>query len=131
MQPSSRAAFLAGDSAMARLLRAHDWAGSAVGPPAEWPQSLRSVVHLMLGSGFPMFVAWGPDLEMLYNDAYAEILGRKHPASLGAPFERVWFDILDDIMPFVRRALAGETFLMENLPLRMQRKGEHEEEDTW
>jgi PAS domain-containing protein len=129
MQPTSQPAFLAGDSAMARLMRSHDWAATKVGAPAGWPQSLRSVVHLMLGSGFPMFVAWGPDLEMLYNDAYAEILGRKHPASLAAPFEQVWYDILEDIMPFVRRALAGETFFMENLPLRMQRKGE--EEDTW
>ncbi len=121
--------FLAGDSAMARLLRAHDWSGSDVGPPSAWPQSLRSVVHLMLGSGFPMFVAWGPNLEMLYNDAYAEILGRKHPASVGAPFRSVWYDILDDILPLVDRALAGETFLMENLLLRMRRKGY--EEDTW
>jgi PAS domain S-box-containing protein len=115
---------------MARLMQAHDWSGTAVGAPRAWPQSLRSVVNLMLGSGFPMFVAWGPDLEMLYNDAYAEILGSKHPASLGTGFEKVWHDILDDIMPFVQRAMAGETFLMENLPLRMQRRGAGEE-DTW
>ena len=83
----------------------------------------------MLGSGFPMFVAWGPTLEMLYNDAYADILGRKHPASLGTPFVEVWYDILDDIMPLVNRALGGETFFIENLPLRMRRRGY--EEDTW
>lgn len=129
MQPTPQTAFLAGDSTMARMMRAHDWSATAVGEPQCWPQSLRSVVNLMLGSGFPMFVAWGPQLEMLYNDAYAEILGRKHPASLATPFRTVWYDILDDIMPFVQRALAGETFLMENLPLRMQRKGH--EEDTW
>ena len=79
-------AFLAGDSAMARMMRDHDWSDTAVGDPHDWPQSLRSVVNLMLGSGFPMFVAWGPNLEMLYNDGYAEVLGRKHPASLGAEF---------------------------------------------
>jgi hypothetical protein len=129
MHSEPQPAFLAGDSAMARMMRAHDWSRSEVGPPQGWPQSLRSVVNLMLGSGFPMFVAWGPQLEMLYNDAYAEILGRKHPASLGTAFRTVWYDILDDIMPFVNRALAGETFFMENLPLRMQRKGE--DEDTW
>jgi signal transduction histidine kinase/CheY-like chemotaxis protein len=122
-------AFLAGNSAMAALMRSHDWSRTDVGAPATWPQSLRSVVHLMLGSGFPMFVAWGPKLEMLYNDAYAEILGKKHPASLASPFRTVWYDILDDIMPLVNRALAGETFYIENLLLRMQRKGY--EEDTW
>ena len=129
MPTEPQPAFLAGDSTMARLMRAHDWSRSDVGSPQGWPQSLRSVVNLMLGSGFPMFVAWGPNLEMLYNDAYAEILGGKHPASLGTAFRQVWYDILGDIMPFVNRALAGETFFMENLPLRMQRKGE--DEDTW
>jgi PAS domain S-box-containing protein len=129
MPSEPQPAFLAGDSTMARLMRGHDWSRSDVGPPQGWPQSLRSVVNLMLGSGFPMFVAWGPNLEMLYNDGYAEILGRKHPASLGTAFRQVWHDILGDIVPFVNRALAGETFFMENLPLRMQRKGE--DEDTW
>jgi len=129
MENSPQPAFLAGPSTMARMMREHDWVSSAVGHPRAWPQSLRSVVNLMLGSGFPMFVAWGPTLEMLYNDAYAEILGRKHPASLGTAFEKVWYDILEDIMPLVNRALAGETFFIENLPLRMQRKGY--DEDTW
>src|SRR5437764_868374 len=115
MQNSPQPAFLAGSSAMAALMRARDWSGTGVGPVEGWPQSLRSVVHLMLGSGFPMFVAWGPGLEMLYNDSYAEILGKKHPASLGSPFRTVWYDILDDIMPLVERALHGETFYMENL----------------
>ena len=122
-------AFLAGDSALARQIREADWSRSPLGPPEQWPQSLRSVVNVLLGSAFPMFVAWGPQLGMVYNDAYAEILGRKHPASLGAPFEEVWADIHHDIMPFVRRALAGEAFFVEDLPLRMQRRGF--EEDTW
>ena len=129
MQNTPLPPFLAGRSAMAGLMRGKDWSATDVGPVEGWPQSLRSVVHLMLGSGFPMFVAWGPKLEMLYNDSYAEILGKKHPASLGSPFQQVWYDILDDIMPLVERALRGETFYMENLPLRMQRRGY--EEDTW
>ena len=129
MQPDASPAFLAGKSAMARLMRAHDWSSSSVGNPRGWPQSLRSVVDVMLGSGFPMFVAWGPDLAMLYNDGYAEVLGKKHPRALARPFREVWYDILDDIMPLVERALKGETFFVENLLLRMQRKGF--EEDTW
>jgi hypothetical protein len=59
-------------------MRAHNWASSPLGPPETWPQSLRSVVGLLLGSKFPMFVAWGPALGFLYNDPSAEILGAKH-----------------------------------------------------
>jgi PAS domain S-box-containing protein len=129
MAPDPQLAFLAGDSSLARQIREADWSRSPLGPPQQWPQSLRSVVNVLLGSAFPMFVAWGPELGMLYNDAYAEILGRKHPASLGAPFEQVWADIHKDIMPFVRRALGGEAFFVEDLPLRMHRRGF--DEDTW
>ena len=73
---------------MGALMRAHDWSTSPLGAPETWPQSLRSVVGLMLTSKFPMFVAWGPELGFLYNDPYAEILGAKHPRALGARFSR-------------------------------------------
>ncbi len=110
-------------------MREQDWAGSSLGPPGLWPQSLRSVVNLMLGSAFPMFVAWGPTLSLLYNDAYAEVLGAKHPQALGRPFYEAWHDIRADIEPLVQRALGGEAFFVENLPLRMRRHGY--DEDTW
>lgn len=75
-QPSDPTfAFLSGEGAVAKLMRSLDWSRSPLGPPAEWPQSLRSVVGLMLGSKFPMFVAWGPELGFLYNEPYAAILG--------------------------------------------------------
>src|SRR3954466_11683367 len=75
--------FLSGGGDMGALMRAHDWTTSPLGPPAAWPQSLRTVVSLLLNSKFPMFVAWGPELSFLYNDNYAEILGAKHPTALG------------------------------------------------
>jgi signal transduction histidine kinase len=78
--------FLAGGGAVGALMRTHDWSSSPLGPPDSWPQSLRTVVSLLLQSRFPMFVAWGKDLGFLYNDAYAEILGSKHPHALGHRF---------------------------------------------
>jgi PAS domain S-box-containing protein len=122
-------AFFAGDTAMARLFRQHDWSVSSLGPPDEWPQSLRSVIQLMLGSAFPMFVAWGPRLAMVYNAGYAELLGIKHPAALGQPLYEVWSEIESDLVPLVNRALGGEPFFMENLPLRLRRRGF--DEDAW
>ena len=68
------------------LMRAHDWAQSPLGPPQFWPPPLRTVVALVLQSGFPMFVAWGDELRFLYNDPYAEIIGSKHPHALGRRF---------------------------------------------
>ena len=50
-------------------MRAHDWSQSPLGHPSAWPPALRTVVGLLLRSRFPMFVAWGPELGFLYNDA--------------------------------------------------------------
>jgi hypothetical protein len=49
--------FLIGGGEVGALMRAHSWASSPLGSPETWPQSLRSVVGLLLGSKFPMFVA--------------------------------------------------------------------------
>jgi hypothetical protein len=61
------------------LMRALDWPSSPLGSPESWALPLRTLVAVMLGSHQPMFVVWGPARTLLYNDAYAEILGRKHP----------------------------------------------------
>ena len=114
---------------VAALMRAQDWSNSPLGPPEEWPQALRSAVSLMLDSKFPMFVAWGPELGFLYNDAFAVILGRKHPAALGGRFKDIWSEVWDDIYPLIERAMAGEAIWQENLPVVMNRHGY--DEQTW
>jgi signal transduction histidine kinase/CheY-like chemotaxis protein len=129
MTPAPGLAFLASNTLMARAMREKDWSSTSLGPPQQWPQSLRAVVNLMLGSAFPMFVAWGPQLHTLYNDAYSDILGAKHPGALGANFLDIWTEIRGELEPLVARPLAGESFYMENLPLRVRRRGF--DEDTW
>src|SRR5678816_639686 len=64
-QPSR---FPIGGGDVGKQMRAQDWSGSPLGPPASWPASLRTVVDLLLQSRFPMFVAWGPELGFIYND---------------------------------------------------------------
>jgi PAS domain S-box-containing protein len=122
-------AFLSGGGQVGALMREQDWSVSPLGPPAAWPQALRTVVGLMLSSKFPMFVAWGPELGFLYNDSYAEILQAKHPQSLGRRFADIWAEIWHDVGPLADRALQGEASYTENLPLRLHRRGY--DEDTW
>jgi GAF domain-containing protein len=121
--------FLAGGGTMGALMRAHDWSNSSLGPPETWPQSLRAVAELLLNSKFPMFVAWGEELGFLYNDAYAEILGAKHPNALGARFQDIWAEIWADVSPLIDAAMAGEAVYREDLPLVMNRRGF--DERTW
>jgi signal transduction histidine kinase/CheY-like chemotaxis protein len=121
--------FLAGGGRVGALMRAHDWSTSPLGPPQGWPQSLRTVVALLLQSRFPMFVAWGKDLGFVYNDPYAEILGAKHPRALGRRFYDIWSEIWPDISPLIDAAMAGRATYREDLPLVMNRKGY--DEQTW
>jgi PAS domain S-box-containing protein len=108
---------------MAARLRAHDWSGFSLGRPEIWPAGLRSIVSLMLESRFPMFVAAGSECAILYNDAYAEILGLRHPAALGRPFRDVFSDVWTHVEPLVERALAGEATWSENMPFVLDRRG--------
>jgi len=124
-----RLAFLRDGGEMGARIRAFDWAKSPLGRPQAWPPALKTAVGMLLSTKFPMFIAWGPELRFLYNDAYAEILGGKHPAALGHAFEDIWADIWDEVGPLARRAVAGEATYFENLPLVMTRKGY--EEQTW
>jgi PAS domain S-box-containing protein len=121
--------FLSGGGELGAMMRAHDWSGSPLGRPDTWPQALRTVVALMLNSKFPMFVAWGPELAFLYNDSYREILGDKHPQSLGRRFHAIWAEIWSDIYPLIERALAGEASYAERMYLEMNRHGY--DEPTW
>ncbi|MGE7415600.1 PAS domain-containing protein [Methylobacterium tarhaniae] len=114
---------------MGAMMRAHDWSGSPLGRPETWPACLGATLSLMLGSRFPMFVAFGPELGFLYNDAYAEILGDKHPAALGRRFRDIWSEIWPDVAPLVDRALSGEPTWSEDMPLLMRRHGY--DEPTW
>lgn len=114
---------------MAQSVERLDWEATPLGPVADWPRSLKTAVDIALNSRQPMFVAWGEDLTFIYNDAYADILGSKHPSALGKPFQHIWAEIWDDIRPLIDRALAGEATWSENLPLTMNRHGYLEE--TW
>jgi PAS domain S-box-containing protein len=119
--------FPVGGGAVGTLMRGHDWSRSPLGPPESWPRSLRTVVALLVQSQFPMFVAWGPSLGFLYNDAYAEILGAKHPRALGRRFDDIWSEIWQDISPLIDAAMSGEATYREDLPLVMNRRGYDEQ----
>jgi PAS domain S-box-containing protein len=115
--------------AMRRRLDATDWASSPLGPREKWPQSLKLVVDLVLASGFPMAVRWGPELVMLYNDAYAPLLGAKHPHVFGRPLREAWPEIWEELGPLNLSILHGErgSFFAENHLWRVERFGEPEE----
>ena len=112
---------------MGAQMRSFDWSTCPIGVPATWPESLRTLTNVMLSSNQPMFIAWGPSRTLLYNDAYSEVLGNKHPTALCRDFLDVWEEIRADLQPIVDSAYAGEPVQMDDIELWMERKGRREE----
>ncbi len=112
-------------SNMSALIRAKDWSKTTLGDADRWPASLTLVVNLVLASGFPMAVRWGPDFVLIYNDGYRPILGDKHPQALGLPFREVWPEVQSVLAPLHESILSGErsAFFAEDLLLEIQRHG--------
>ncbi len=67
-----------------------DWSATVLGPRDSWPALLRLLLDLCLDSEFPVQISWGPELLVLYNEAYIPLLGaEKHPWALGRPASEV------------------------------------------
>ena len=81
---------------------------------------------IVLSSGFPMALRWGPDFVLIYNDGYKPILGVKHPWALGLPAREVWAEVWDQIEPTHLAVLSGRqgAAFAEDLPLRLKRYGD-------
>lgn len=73
-----------------------------------------------------MYIAWGPDLLLLYNDGYRDILGAKasDPRQvLGKPFEQVWREVWDLVGPILAATMEGETLWFEDQEFALTRNG--------
>ncbi|MEJ8755580.1 ATP-binding protein [Pontibacter sp. H259] len=119
-----------GNSQMAQLMRTYNWSASPLGPVAGWPEFLKVSVRIMLASAYPMFVWWGPEMIMFYNDGYIPVLGVKHPRALAQPGPVMWQEVWDKIGPMMENVLQkGETYFEEKSLFYTQRL--HFKEETY
>ncbi len=128
IQLSKAADFLSGGGEMGALMREHNWAATPLGAPDRWPQSLKTVIRILLTSRYAMWMAWGGDLTFFCNDAYRPTLGVKQSWALGASSRTVWAEIWPDIGPRIDAVLkTGIATYDENLLLFLERSGFREE----
>ena len=105
-----------------------DWAATPIGHPSSWSPALRNAVDLALGTHFPVTLFWGPEFVLVYNAAYAPLIGDKHPAALGAPAREVFPEAWDAIGPLMEGVLGGQgaTWVEDEL-VPLERRGFLEE----
>ena len=110
-----------------RIMASVDWAATPLGPTGAWPASLRFAVRTVLASRFPMVLTWGPEYRQLYNDAYAPLIGAKHPA-IGEDIRVTLAEGWAALGPPVDHAMATrEASWLPELPLPLERAGFREE----
>lgn len=123
---TTSAALPIGSSQTGALILAYDWAATPLGPISAWPQSLISILGFVIGSRVPLVLLWGDDGIMLYNDAYAEFAGQRHPALLGSKVREGWEEVADFNDNVMRVGLAGGTLEYRGLELTLVRNGKPE-----
>ena len=92
---------------MAQRCRRFDWSGTALGPVEDWSPVLCIAVATALSSRHPILLMWGPEHVQIYNDAYMDTLGERHPAALGATARASWPDAWEVIRPQLDQVLSG------------------------
>jgi hypothetical protein len=119
---------LSGGGEMGELMRSIDWSQTAVGAVSSWPQSLRTALSILLETGFPMYIAWGPEFIQFYNDGYRPILGStKHPSAMGRSTRETFAEIWDIIGPMFEGVMQGTSTTVVDFLLPLDRHGFVEE----
>jgi PAS domain S-box-containing protein len=110
---------------MGALIRGHDWASTALGPPEGWPQSLRTVVRLILNTQHPMSIVWGAEGLRIYNDACRPLIGTEgHPGSLGRPMREFLAETWHLVGPQIEQVMSGgQAIWQENALVPITREG--------
>ena len=120
--------FFKGGGEMGKLIRAKDWSKTPLGDPKDWPQSLCTMVAVMLDNPFGMYIAWGADYTQIYNDGYRPILGAtKHPDALGIGTRETFSEIWHIIGSMFDGVMKGEAVGFPDLMLPLNRNGFVEE----
>lgn len=111
-----------------KFAKSFDWASTPLGPIEDWPTELRVTSNLVMGSPHPAAMYWGEDYVVIYNEAYIELAGRKHPHLMGKKYKDAWPEIFPTIEPVLKSAWEqGQATMKRDDCLFIHRNGYLEE----
>jgi PAS domain S-box-containing protein len=113
----------AAPAGLAGLIAAFPWESTPLGPAAAWPAHLTSTVALLVQSALPIVTLWGQDGVLIYNDAYAQFAGARHPALLGANVLAGWPEVADLNTRVLAAGFAGKTLSFRDEQVTLVRHG--------
>ncbi len=99
-----------------------------------WPtrplavHSAFTVVNTLVETRFPMALLWGPELILIYNDAFRVVSADKHPVALGRSTREIWSEIWEINQPIIEAVIErGEALFFEDKLFPINRRGYNEE----
>lgn len=111
-----------------RLMADTDWVATPIGPPEGWSRTLQVLVRSVQSSRYPMLLLWGEDYTQIYNDAYSELIGDRHPAAMGNDCRITLSEAWPALEPLIEEARAsGTASWVPALQLLLIRAGYREE----
>jgi two-component sensor histidine kinase/PAS domain-containing protein len=121
LNPKLQGDFPVGGGGLGKLIRAFDWSKTALGPIESWSPALRTATNIVLQSPLPLVMLWGRHGIMIYNDAYSEFAGKRHPALLGSKVLEGWAEVADFNARVLDVGLAGGTLSFKDQELTLYR----------
>lgn len=109
-----------------KLINEFDWSANPLGPIPDWPQSLKGAVRVMMAAPTPMVMLIGEQGILVYNDAYADFAGGRHPAIFGLPAVEAWPEIADFNRDKIALGLSGGSLILRDQELVLNRHGQLE-----
>ena len=103
------------------LIRERDWSRTSLGAAGAWSRELRTTVNTIVNSPVAKVLMWGPDHVMLYNDAYRQIAGHRHPTALGNPVATMFPEVWDWNRAVLEAGFRGEVVSHRDQPIVLQR----------
>jgi PAS domain S-box-containing protein len=109
-----------------KLINEFDWSSNPLGPIPDWSPTLRGATRVMMTASTPMVMLVGPDGILVYNSAYAAFAGQRHPEIFGMPCALAWPEIAEFNRGNIARGLAGESWILQDQELVLNRHGQLE-----
>lgn len=111
-----------------QFARLRNWADTALGPVETWSYDLRAMANMIMACPHPAAMYWGPELTVMYNEAYLDLAGEKHPQLMGQTYREAWAEIYDELEPHLQNALEnGQATMKQEDRLFVNRHGFLEE----
>jgi PAS domain-containing protein len=103
------------------------WAETPLGPMNTWSTELRNMANVVMKDPRPAVMFWGPEVVMLYNEPYVELLGELHPRCMGVSARVGLAEVWRRLEPIIERNNAGESVEEFDTPIFLARNGYLEE----